>query len=170
MTRDFLTKWWYPQWLRRGWQFTPDAFDSALTLRQHIKMHHRSKRLPYLAVDLGESAVEMAESEQTLTVAQSARDEVNRSLTANGKLLEDYQDLLRNARPQGRGAPGPNDIEATIASLTSIRNTLTSARCDIEELIEEPSPRGRRGAGLITRRHIIAQLMCPNDSRFVGSW
>lgn len=145
-TREFIQKYHSARWAALGYQFTSDAFDSIMELEPGAWIEERRKGLPHLAVGLGNDSIMTAEEgdESIINTAQ-------RALKALEKLFSEE-----------RSHPSVTDH-----TRIQFEKTLQQAEEDITDLIANPSPEvSDAGKRILTRRHIVAQLICPNESEF----
>lgn len=143
-TRNLLQEYYLPQWEDRyGYAFVPNAFDSIIALEPGAWINLRRKTLPYLVIGLALDTIQTVRGGNAL-IAETA----HMAIDALTLLEEEWATTERMIREK-------------------YKDTLEQARADIEGLILRPQPeRDPQGRYLITRGHVIAQLICPNDSEF----
>ncbi len=143
-TKALITEHYLPQWQNlTSYTFTPDAFDTIIALEPGAWIETRRKTLPYLAVGLGEDTIQTAQGGKSL-IAETAQSAL---------------DTLKNLRD-----------EAAVAERiprAKYQPILDEAQQDIEALLKDPLPkRNANGKYILTRAHVTAQLICPNNSEF----
>jgi hypothetical protein len=143
-TYDLLKTHHYPEWARQGYSFAADAFDTIIDLECGAHVNDVRTTLPYLAVRLAKHAITTDREGNFKELALQAREDLNDLLHQ----MERVDSALRD-----KFAPA-----------------LHSAQADINDLIDDPEPAVTPGAGrptkLLLRRHLVAQLICRNESYF----
>lgn len=141
-TKSLIFEYYAPEWEADGYTFTPDAFDSVIALEPGAWIEARRKTLPYLAVGLGNDAIQTLRDGAPLIkeMAQMALDALvklkQEAATTDERIRDQFTDVLEQARQ------------------------------DIEALRADPQPRLDHGRYVVTRAHLTMQLICPNDSEF----
>jgi hypothetical protein len=143
-TLNLLQKYYLPQWqLRYGYDFAPDAFETVIALEPGAWINLRRKTLPYLVVGLALDTIQTARGGTLLML-----DTIQMALDALDKLNDEWGTSERRHREQ-------------------FKPVLDAARADIQALQGHPQPeRNQQGNFVLTRGHVAAQLICPNDSEF----
>jgi hypothetical protein len=141
-TQALLREYYIPQWETQGFTFSEDAFDSVIKLEPGAWIELKRKTLPYLAVGLGRDAMQTVKEGRALVL-----DTARMALDALNELRQEWATTEERVREQ-------------------FADVLAEARRDIEGLIANPDIRMENGRRVITRAHVVAQLICPNDSEF----
>jgi hypothetical protein len=142
-TLELLRSYFIPIWEQElNYTFEANAFDSIIALEPGAWIDSCRKVLPYLAVSLGKDAIDIADRNIIRPTAEAA-------LVALDQL---YEREWSTAMP-----PVRHQFEAL----------LNDVRADIEHLITNPQPRlNDRKQSVLTRAHVVAQLICSNNSEF----
>jgi len=143
-TKELIRTYYLPDWEHRtNYTFATDAFDSVIALEPGAWINAKRKTLPYLAIGLGDDTIQTARGGKSLIL-----DTVHMAIDA----LDGLQ------------------TEAATSSAIyrkTFQPTLDEARADFEKLVNFPMPeRDTSGHYILTRAHVAAQLICPNDSEF----
>lgn len=141
-TQALLREYYIPLWETQGFTFTQEAFDSVIALEPGAWIELRRKTLPYLAVGLGRDAMQTVKEGRALVL-----DTARMALDALNELRHEWATTEERIREQ-------------------FTDVLAEARRDIEALIANPDVQVENGRRVITRAHVVAQLICPNDSEF----
>jgi hypothetical protein len=141
-TKALIFEYYVPEWQTQGFTFTEDAFDSVIALEPGAWIELKRKTLPYLAVGLARDVMETIKGGTPLI-----RDTARMALDALTALRQERATTDERIRDQ-------------------FSEVLHQAREDIEALIAQPNVKVENGLCVITRAHLIAQLICPNDSEF----
>ncbi len=143
-TRAVLREFYIPRWeIERGYTFADDAFDSVIALEPGAWINLKRKTLPDLVIGLAGDTIGTAEEG-----AHLIKDVARMALGALTNLRKEWATTDERIR---------QEFEAT----------LEQARDDITRLIDAPDPvKDSRGYLVLTRAHVIAQLICPNASEF----
>ncbi len=141
-TKELIFEYYVPEWEADGYMFTPDAFDLVIALEPGAWIESRRKTLPYLAIGLGNDAI------------QSVRD--------GAPLIKEMAQMALDALAALKQEAATTDERIR----DQFTDTLELARQDIETLRADPQPRLDHGRYVITRPHLVTQLICPNDSEF----
>lgn len=139
-TKAFLSRYCYPAWNAAGYTFAENAFESVMKLEPGAFIDNERMTLPYLAVTLGEGAF------QTLLEGEESIKGTARCA------LEAFTELFDVEQP-----PLPDEQSVVFIE------TLKQGKADTLALLEQPFP---EGPNVITRAHVISQLICHNDSEF----
>lgn len=141
-TKALLFDFYVPQWEEQGYVFLPDAFDSVIALEQGAWIESRRKALPYLIVGLAHDIIETVKDGAPLI-----KETAQAALDALDGLQQEWATTDERMRDQ-------------------YHDTLDAARSSIAELLANPQVRFDHGKVVITRAHLAAQLICPNESEF----
>jgi len=144
-TKDFLRRIFIPQWDRDGYLFTPDAFDSIIVLESGAWINRHRKRLPYLVIDVATDTMETAHGGES-SIKATAQE------AANALAI-----LWRTEWPPANMA----DDERR-----RLENTLRETDTEVRRLVERPTIVRKDGKVVLTRAHVVAQLVCPNESEY----
>jgi hypothetical protein len=144
LTKETIQEFYLPLWeLRAGYTFTPDAFDGAIALEPGAWINQRRKTLPYLAIGLGDDTIETARGGAALIKSTAVM-----ALDALKALKDEWATCDEHTRRHFEGV-------------------LESAWQEIARLRDDPLPaKDEHGYSVLTRAHVSAQLICPNDSEF----
>lgn len=142
-TLRFLKEYYAERWKEAGYCFEDNAFDSVIALEQGAWIDKRRKTLPHLASGLGSDTIQTASSGK-----KSIEDTANCALACLHELLTFEQPLAKEE------------------DLARFDETLKQAEQDIKWLLSNPEPKEKDGFKQLTRAHVIAQLICHNDSEF----
>jgi hypothetical protein len=139
-----VRNYYLPHWVDRySIDFTEDAFDHIIALEPGAWINARRKTLPYLVVGLARDALQTVLGGEALI-----RDTAVMALDALEKLREEWATTEPRIRQQ-------------------FEPVLDEAHDEITALIERPMPAtDGQGNRVLTRAHVTAQLICPNDSEF----
>lgn len=142
-TLKFLQTYYVPKWANDGYTFADDAFDSLIALEPGAWIDKRRKTLPYLATGLGND---------TVLTASNGEPSIQSTADCAWTCLND---LLILEQPQ---------VEPAL--LAQFDKTLKQAEQDIMWLRQHATPASTNGPEKLTRAHVIAQLICHNESEF----
>lgn len=142
-TKKFLQKYHFPRWEANGYIFTEDAFDSIIKLEPGAWIREKRKTLPYLASGLGED---------TFQIALRGEREIKETADCARYWLNE---LLNKERKH-----------VTEAIQEKYAEVLGEAERDIRALNQNPKPLQQGNKKVLTRAHVIAQLICHNASEF----
>jgi hypothetical protein len=144
-TKDFLRQTYIPQWERDGFSFTQDAFDSVIAMESGAWINLHRKRLPFLVVDIATDTIETARGGE-LSIKATAQAAANA-----------LADLWRTEWPPA------NMVDDERRRL---ENMLHESDTEVRRLVERPTISQRNGKVVLTRAHVVAQLVCPNESEY----
>lgn len=143
-SKTLVRNYYLPQWQEKHKvEFTDDAFDHIIALEPGAWINLRRKTLPYLVVGLASDVIQSilgGESlmHETLVMAIDALDALHEEwATTESRIRDKYE------------------------------YTLDQAHREITALLDAPMPVvNADGMRVLTRAHVTAQLICPNDSEF----
>jgi hypothetical protein len=143
-TKTLVHDYYLPHWTERySMDFADNAFDHIMALEPGAWINVRRKTLPYLVVGLA------SDSLQTILGGESlVRDTAVMALDAFEKLREEWATTEPRIRHR-------------------FESVLDEAFEEISGLLQKPMPEcDNQGKQIVTRAHVTAQLICPNDSEF----
>jgi len=143
-SKTLVRNYYLPQWTEKHkLTFAEDAFDHIIALEPGAWINLRRKTLPYLLVGLASDTIQTVldgESlvHETLVMAIDALDKLHEEwATTELRIRDKYEPILDQAHQE------------------------------ITALLESPMPQlNADGNRVLTRAHVSAQLICPNDSEF----
>lgn len=143
-TKLLIRNYYAPHWLERySMMFHEDAFDHIIALEPGAWINARRETLPYLAVGLASNTIQTVLGGESLV-----RDTAVMALDAIEKLREEWATTEPRIRHQ-------------------YETVLEESFEEISALLEHPMPEvNNEGHQALTRAHVTAQLICPNDSEF----
>ncbi len=143
-TKTLVHDYYLPHWTERySIDFADNAFDHIMALEPGAWINTRRKTLPYLVVGLASNSL------QTILGGESlVRDTAVMALDAFEKLREEWATTEPRIRHR-------------------FESVLDEAFEEISGLLQKPMPEyDNQGKQIVTRAHVTAQLICPNDSEF----
>lgn len=143
-TKTLIQEYYLPHWTEKyRITFADDAFDQVIALEPGAWINSRRKTLPYLVVGLASDTIETSIGGESLV-----RDTATMALDALEKLHDEA--ATTDLRIRDRFEP-----------------VLEEACEEITQLLQRPLPEpNAQGLRVLSRAHVSAQLICPNNSEF----
>lgn len=143
-TKALVQQYYLPNWAEKHQiRFADDAFNHVIALEPGAWINSRRKTLPYLVVGLASDTIQTFNGGEPLV-----RDTAAMALDA----LEKLHDEAATTDPRTRDR---------------FELVLEEAGDEISRLLQQPMPEpDAQGMRVLTRAHVSAQLICPNDSEF----
>lgn len=143
-TKTLIQEYYLPHWMEKYHiTFADDAFNHIIALEPGAWINSRRKTLPYLVYGLASDTIETCIGGESLV-----RDTATMALDALEKLLDEA--ATTDVRIRDRFEP-----------------VLEEACEEITQLLQRPIPEpNAQGLRVLSRAHVSAQLICPNNSEF----
>jgi hypothetical protein len=148
-TYRILRTHWYPEWHSAGFAFENHAFDHVIALEPGARVNGSRMTLPYLAVEMGQQAINHVEDE----------------LRGDHVLVRDFASALQHIKNLLSSIEVTSDLAAI---LEDAEEEITTASADIGKTLSLSERKSHSGQSvkILPQAYVTAQLLSMNSNSF----